>query len=555
MKSNDFLRIVPIGGLGEIGKNMMVYEYGDDILIVDTGIMFPENDMLGIDYIIPDFDYLMDRKEKVRGIIITHGHEDHTGAISHVLDEINAPIYATPLTLGLIEVKLARSGHLGKTKLVTVQAGEKVKVGVFEVEFAHVCHSIPDGVALGINTPEGLVVHTGDYKFDHTPVDSWPTDYAKLSEWGGRGVLALMADSTNADTPGWTPSERVIDPAFDQVFREAEGRILVASFASLISRMEQVAQAAQNHGRKMAFVGRSMQENAKMATRLGYLDLPDDLVVPLDTALKMKPKEVVLMCTGSQGEPTSIMGRLASGRNRQFDVQEGDTIVLSSHPIPGNEESVYRTINKLFQRGANVIYDPIVPVHVSGHASQEEMKLMLHLIRPRYLMPIHGELRHLRQHGKMGEELGIPSENIAVVENGTVIEFEDELMRVGERIPGGYVFVDGSRVGDVGPAVVRERGSLSRDGFVSISVLIDKDMMQYRDPVINTRGFVYKDDIASLEMDIEEVIDDVLQEAKAANGHKVDEVDIETSLEQALRKMLSQKSRRRPMLFTRVDII
>ncbi len=554
MNKNDFLRLVPIGGLGEIGKNMTAYEYGDDILIVDTGIMFPENDMLGIDYIIPDFQYLVERKEKVRGIIITHGHEDHTGAISHVLDEIKAPIYATPLTRGLLEVKLARGGHLDGAKLVTVQAGEKVKIGVFEVEFAHVCHSIPDGVALGITTPEGLIVHTGDYKFDHTPVDNWPTDYATLSKWGGSGVLALLADSTNADTPGWTPSERVIEPAFDMVFRQADGRILVASFASLISRMQQIGQAALNHGRKMAFVGTSMRENAKMATQLGYLDLPEDLVVPLDQALKMKPKEVVLMCTGSQGEPTSIMGRLATGRNRQFDVQQGDTIVLSSHPIPGNEESVYRTINKLFQRGANVIYDPIVPVHVSGHASQEEMKLMLHLVRPKYLVPIHGELRHLRQHGKMAEELGMPPENIAVVENGTVIEFEDEIMRIGERLPGGYVFVDGSRVGDVGPAVVRERGSLSRDGFVSVSVLLDKDLRQRRDPVVHTRGYVYKDDLDVLVDDVDEIVENVLSQALDSQQLK-DEADIEVDLEQALRKMLSQKSSRRPLLFTRVDIV
>ncbi len=549
--SLNSLRIVPLGGLGEIGKNMMVYEYEDDILIVDTGIMFPENDMLGIDYIIPDFQYVINRRNKVRGIVITHGHEDHTGAIAHVLDEIDAPIYATPLTRGLLEVKLARSGKLDKAQLHTVQAGEKIKVGVFEIEFAHVCHSIPDGVALGITTPEGLVVHTGDYKFDHTPVDNWPTDYAKLSEWAGRGVLALLADSTNADTPGWTPSERVIDPAFDEVFREAKGRILVASFASLISRMQQVGTAARNHGRKMAFVGMSMRENAKMATELGYLDLPDDLIVPLDDALKMKPKEVVLMCTGSQGEPTSIMGRLATGRNRQFDVEEGDTIVLSSHPIPGNEETVYRTINKLFQRGANVIYDPITPVHVSGHASQEEMKLMLHLVKPKYLIPMHGELRHLRQHGKMGEELGIPPENIAVVENGTIIEFEDEMMRISNRIPGGYVFVDGSRVGDVGPAVVRERETLSRDGFISVNVLVDKDYYQLRDPQIITRGFVYKYEAEELFEEINETIENVLRNSK--NGK--DKQAIEGDLEQALKNMLHERSRRRPMLFTNVDIV
>ena len=549
--SLNSLRIVPLGGLGEIGKNMMVYEYEDDILIVDTGIMFPENDMLGIDYIIPDFQYVINRRSKVRGIVITHGHEDHTGAIAHVLDEIDAPIYATPLTRGLLEVKLARSGNLDKAQLHTVQAGEKIKVGVFEIEFAHVCHSIPDGVALGISTPEGLVVHTGDYKFDHTPVDNWPTDYAKLSEWAGRGVLALLADSTNADTPGWTPSERVIDPAFDEVFREAKGRVLVASFASLISRMQQVGTAARNHGRKMAFVGMSMRENAKMATQLGYLDLPDDLIVPLEDALKMKPKEVVLMCTGSQGEPTSIMGRLATGRNRQFDVEEGDTIVLSSHPIPGNEETVYRTINKLFQRGANVIYDPITPVHVSGHASQEEMKLMLHLVKPKYLIPMHGELRHLRQHGKMGEELGIPPENIAVVENGTIIEFEDEMMRISNRIPGGYVFVDGSRVGDVGPAVVREREALSRDGFISVNVLVDRDFYQLRDPQIVTRGFVYKYEADELIQEINETIEDVLRNSK--NGK--DKQAIESDLEQALKNMLHERSRRRPMLFANVDIV
>jgi ribonuclease J len=552
--SSNSLRIVPIGGLGEIGKNMMAYEYDDQILVVDTGIMFPENDMLGIDYIIPDFQYLINRRTKVVGIVITHGHEDHTGAINHVMDEIDAPIYATPLTRGLLEVKLARGGHLGKANLNTVKAGEKVKIGVFEVEFAHVCHSIPDGVALGITTPEGLIVHTGDYKFDHTPVDNWPTDYAKLSEWAGRGVLALMADSTNADTPGWTPSERRIEPAFDQVFRQAPGRILVASFASLISRMQQVAKAAYDHGRKLAFVGTSMRENAKMATKLGYLDLPDGLVIPLDDALKMKPKEVVLMCTGSQGEPTSIMGRLAAGRNRQFDVQEGDTIVLSSHPIPGNEESVYGTINKLFQRGADVIYDPILPVHVSGHASQEEMKLMIHLVRPKFLVPIHGELRHLRQHGKMAEELGIPAENIAIVENGTIIEFEDETMRISNRIPGGYVFVDGSTVGAVGPAVMRERETLAQDGFVTISLLLDKDLKQRRDPEIITRGYVYKGDMASFLVDIDEVVDETLEQNRNGrsrqNGH-----DLEKEIEQAIRKVLASNSSRRPQLFVHVDIV
>jgi ribonuclease J len=550
MKSKK-LRIVPLGGLGEIGKNMMAYEYNDQILIVDTGIMFPENDMLGIDYIIPDFGYLEDKVDKVVGIVITHGHEDHTGAITHVLDLITAPIYATPLTRGLLEVKLARNGKLGKVKLNTVNAGESIQVGEFKVEFCHVCHSIPDGVALGITTPAGLVVHSGDYKFDHTPVDNWPTDYAKLAEWAGRGVLALLGDSTNADNPGWTPSERVIDPAFDEVFREAKGRIIVASFASLISRMQQVANAAERHGRKISFVGMSMRENAKMARKLGYLTIDDDMVVPIDQALKMKPRKVVLMSTGSQGEPTSILGRLAAGRNRHFDIIEGDTVVVSSHPIPGNEESVYRTINKLFQRGANVIYDPISPVHVSGHASQEEIKLMLHLIKPKYLIPIHGELRHLRQHKTMAEELGIPSKNIAVVENGTPVEFENGKMRIGERIPGGHVFVDGARVGDVGPAVLRERETLSRDGFVMVNLLIDKDMRLQDDPEVLTKGFVYKYETDELVDDIGEVVDSVLAEYQESG--EVDE--LQSSLERSLRSALHEKTRRKPLLFVLVNQI
>ena len=314
--STKKLRIVPLGGLGEVGKNMMAYEYGKDILIVDTGLMFPDNDMLGIDYIIPDFHYLLDKRDQVRGIVITHGHEDHTGAIHHVLEQINAPIYATPLTRGLLEVKLARNGLGHKADLRTIQAGETVQIGPFKVDFFHVCHSIPDSVGLGIESPAGLIVHSGDYKFDHTPVDSWPTDYAKLAEFSKRGVLALLGDSTNAERAGWTPSERVIDPALQQVFDQAPGRVIVATFASLISRMQQVANAALKHGRKVAFVGTSMVDNVKMARKLGYLDFPENLVVSIDQALGMKDKDIVLICTGSQGEPSSILGRLSTGTNR-----------------------------------------------------------------------------------------------------------------------------------------------------------------------------------------------------------------------------------------------
>jgi ribonuclease J len=543
--SNKVLRIVPLGGLGEVGKNMMSYEYGDNILIVDTGIMFPENDMLGIDYIIPDFNYLLDKRHLVRGIVITHGHEDHTGAIRHVLEEINAPIYATALTRGLLEVKLSRDRLLNKTTINTVREGETVNIGPFQVEFFHVCHSIPDAVGLGITTLAGLVVHSGDYKFDPTPVDNWPTDFAKLGEISGRGVLALLADSTNADRPGWTPSERVINPAFDQVFAQAQGRIIVASFASLISRMQQVADTALRYRRKLSFVGTSMVENAKIAAQLGYLNIPSDLLVSIDQALKMAPRDVVLMSTGTQGEPTSIMGRLSTGTNRKFDLLQGDTIVLSSHPIPGNEEGIYRTINRLFRRGANVIYESISPVHVSGHASQEEMKLLLQMVKPKYFIPIHGELRHLKQHAAIAQQVGIPADNIRVVENGQVIEFKDGKMHLGDRIPGGYVFVDGVSVGDVGPSVVRERVALARDGIVVISVLQDRETgCLLEEPEIITRGFVYQgdaDDVLNIARER------IIQAMCEGNGN------VQKDIEQLVKTVIYNSTKRRPMVFVTIN--
>jgi len=535
------LRIVPLGGLGEIGKNMMSIEYGENLIVVDAGIMFPENDMLGIDYIIPDFRYLKERKDKVRGIVITHGHEDHTGAIRHLLDEIPAPIYATKLTRGLLEVKLSRGGMLKQAKMNTVRAGDTLELGPFKVEFFHVCHSIPDCVGLGITTPAGLIVHTGDYKFDHTPVDGWPTDFGKLGELGGRGVLALLADSTNADEPGWTPSEAVIDPAFDAVFREAKGRILVGTFASLISRMQQVAQAADRHGRKMTFVGTSMQENAKMARKLGYLDVPDELLVTPEQALKMKPAKIVLMCTGTQGEPSSILGRLSTSTNRQFDLLAGDTVVLSSHPIPGNEEMVHRTINRLFQHGAEVIYDPIAPVHVSGHASQEEMKVMLQLVRPKYFVPIHGELRHLKQHAALAREIGLEDSSIAVVENGRVIEFRDGKMSIGERVPGGYVFVDGTGVGDIGPKVMREREALARDGFVVIHLTLNgQNGTLARDPEIVSKGFVFV-------RDAEELFEHARRRIKEL-AKRTEPDELKGQIEQDLTRFFYGETKRRPMV-------
>ncbi|MFN2297981.1 MAG: ribonuclease J [Anaerolineales bacterium] len=540
------LRIIPLGGLGEIGKNMMLIETPSDALIVDAGLMFPENDMLGIDYIIPDFSSVLDRRDRVRGIVVTHGHEDHTGAIDHVAEAFQAPIYATPLTCGLLEVKLARAGLRGRTQLNTVRAGSEVQIGPFGVEFFHVCHSIPDGVGLGITTPAGLIVHSGDFKFDHTPVDGWPTDYAALAEFSKRGVLALLSDSTNADVPGWTPSEAVIDSAFDDLFRAAPGRILIGSFASLISRIQQVVNAADRHGRRMALVGTSMQENAKMAQKLGYLEVPDGLLVSVDEALKMSDKKVVLMTAGTQGEPSSILGRLATGRNRQFELQAGDTVVFSSHPIPGNEEMVHRTINRLFQRGARVIYDPIAPVHVSGHANAEEMKLLIHLVQPKHFIPIHGELRQLHQHGAIARELGIPDENVAVVENGYPVTFSGGKLQLGERLPGQYIFVDGRGVGDIGPTVMRERERLARDGFVIVRAAVHPATHRLTSPPKwISRGFVFTPESGDLLAMAEEKIRDI---SSRGNGNRLAE-----RMESALSELFYRETKRRPMIFVLLD--
>ncbi len=539
MSKQGKLKIIPLGGLGEVGKNMTAYEFQNQILVVDTGIMFPKNDMLGIDYIVPDFEYLRQKADKVVGIVITHGHEDHIGAIHHVLSEISVPVYATPLTRGLIEVKLARN-NVAKAMLNTVEAGGSVNIGPFKVEFFHVCHSIPDAVALGITTPAGLVVHMSDFKFDHTPVDGWPTDYAKLAEFSKRGVDLLLSDSTNSERPGWTPSEMVIEPAFDKVFTEAPGRVIVATFASLISRIQQVANAAAKHGRKMALAGSSMVDNVKIARKLGYLDIPDDVIIPLDQALQMQNHKVVLMCTGSQGEPSSIVGRLSAGTNRQFDLKPNDTVVLSSHPIPGNEESISKTINRLLRRGANVIYDAIAPVHVSGHASQEEQKLLLNMVKPKHFMPIHGELRQLKRHGMLAVEVGIPEENVIVVENGQVVELTGGKIKLGDRIPGGYVFVDGQSIGEVDYDIMRERGKLARNGIFLIDISVDKlNGRLLHDPEIITRGFVSPEDA-------EEMIPEVRKRImETVNGGGMDN---EKDIVNAVRSYLYEETKRKPMV-------
>ncbi|HEC34636.1 MAG TPA: ribonuclease J [Chloroflexi bacterium] len=538
------LRIVPLGGLGEVGKNMMAIEYGRNVLIVDAGLMFPEFDMYGVDLIIPDYGYLRDKKDRVRAIVITHGHEDHVGALPYVLREFNVPVYATRLTRGLIEVKLRRAHLLQEVMLHTYAPGDVVKIGPFTVEPFHVCHSIPDTVGLGITTPAGLIVHSGDFKFDHTPVDGWPPDFAKLAEFAGRGVLVLMADSTNATEAGTTPSEQVVTEALDAVMRKAPGRVIIATFASLISRIQQTIDVAARYGRRFAIAGRAMAENVKMARNLGYLQVPEGMQVTLGEIRRIPAQELLIMATGSQGEPTAVLSRLATGQHSSLRIEPGDTVVLSSHMIPGNEEMIHRVINRLFQKGADVIYHPIAPVHVSGHASQEEQKLLLNIIRPRNFIPIHGELRHLKQHAKLAVELGIPQERIAVVENGYVLTFEGDRIRVSERVPGGYVFVDGAWVGDaVSPMVIQDRETLATAGVCVVALRYNpRRGTLLGTPRLTLRGFVAR-----------QVAEEILDKAQEVARRTVQGVRprtppaaVEKTVQRALSDFFYKRTKNRP---------
>jgi len=542
MSERDCLRIVPLGGVGGIGKNMMTIEYGEEMLLIDAGLMFPENDMLGIDIVIPDISYVVERQERLRAIILTHGHEDHIGALPYVLSDVNAPVYGTRLTLGLAEVKLREHHLLDQVELHTIEPRDVLSLGPFSVEFFHVCHSIPDTVGLAITTPVGLVVHSGDFKFDPHPVDGQLTDYAKLQELGKSGVLLLLSDSTNTEAPGFTPSEREIAETFEELFREARGRVIVATFASNISRVQQVIIAARRHGRRVGFVGRSMVKNSNMASRLGYLDIDAQELLTSEQMNGLLDEQVAIVCTGSQGEPTSALVRMARGEHRQINLHRGDTVILSADPIPGNEELINRTIDNLFRAGADVHYHLLSHVHVSGHGSQEDQKLMLNLTQPRYFVPIHGEYRHLVLHSRLARESGIPEENIFVLESGQSLEVDSNGCRLGERVAASRVLVDGLGVGDVGRVVLRDRHHLSRDGFLVAIVALDMDSGEILvGPEILSRGFVYM-------RDSEELMELAREQVWQALEHAEPRSAVSANIKKALGEFCYQQTGRRPVI-------
>ncbi len=543
----DTLKIIPLGGLGEIGLNMMAIEYGDAIIVIDSGLMFPEDYMLGIDIVIPDITYLKKNREKVKAFLITHGHEDHTGAIPFVLREINVPIYATALTIGLIEEKLKEFEMHRSVTFETVRPRDRVSIGPFEVEFIRVCHSIADGCGLAVTTPAGVVVHTGDFKMDQTPVDGEIMDYARFSEYGERGVLALMSDSTNVEKEGYTLSEREIGRNLEEIFRQKTGRIIVAAFSSNIHRIQQVMDAADKFGRKVVLNGKSMVANIRIARALGYLKAPDGLIVDLKELDSLPPQRLVLLTTGSQGEPMSALTRMAMDNHKQIKVMKGDTIILSSKFIPGHEKAISSMMNHLYRRGADVIYEKVSEIHVSGHASQEELKIMLNMVKPKYFIPVHGEYRHLVLHGRLAEKVGIPKENCIIAEDGDVVELSAGGAGIKGKVEYGKVFVDGKGVGDVGAMVLKDRMHLSQDGMVLAVIGLDEKTGEViYGPDIVTRGLLFEEESAALlegaKAAVAETLSNINTEARS------DQLEVKEEIKKALRRYFNKKLERRPVI-------
>lgn len=547
-KSLKPLKIIPLGGLGEIGKNITLYEYDGDMFLVDCGMSFPDEDTPGVDIVIPDFTYVIENKDKIKGLVVTHGHEDHIGAIPYLLRNFNLPIYATRLTVGLIEGKLKEHKLLSGAKLNVVSPGEKVTLGKFTVEFIHVNHSIPDAVGFAITCGAGTVVQTGDFKIDTTPIDDYVIDIARFAELGKKGVLALLSDSTNAERPGFTPSEKLVGESFSNLFKKAEGhRIIVATFSSNIHRIQQIIDEAARCDRKVIISGRSMQNVVNVAAQLGYLKVPDGILVELEAIRNYKPEELVIITTGSQGEPLSALHRIAFSEHRQIELIPGDVIIISATPIPGNEKLVGKVINELMRRGANVVYEKMYDVHVSGHACQEELKLMMSIVKPKYFIPVHGEQKHLYKHSVLAGNMGIPKDNIIIPVNGEVIELTKRSIKYTQTVTAGRVLVDGFGVGDVGSIVLRDRKHLAEDGIIVVNVAIDSVTREVvSGPDVVSRGFVYVKESEELMNELNEVVCDVLEKCYVTNVR--DWNAIKTKIKDSVAKFLFSRTHRSPMI-------
>lgn len=545
-KGAQKLQIIPLGGLGEIGKNMTVIRVDDEILVIDSGLMFPDEDMLGIDLVIPDISYLIENKDKIKAIVLTHGHEDHIGALPYVLKKINVPVYGTRLTLGILEGRLKENG-VDSSNLHSIMQGDIINVGCFSVGFIRVNHSIPDAVGLSIKTPVGMIVHTGDFKLDYTPIDGKMTDFRRFSDLGNRGVLVLMADSTNSEREGHTPSERTVGAAFDRAFHNARGRIIVATFSSNVHRIQQVIDTAVRYKRHVAVLGRSMVNVVNISLELGYITAPEGTIVDIDEIHNYRMEQMVIITTGSQGEPMSALTRMSMSDHRKVGIVPGDTVIISATPIPGNEKLVSKTIDNLMKLGANVIYGRNQGIHVSGHASREELKLMHNLVRPKFFIPVHGEYHHLVQHARLARELGMPKENIFISENGQILEFTRDKGQVAGKVTAGMVMVDGLGVGDVGNIVLRDRRQLSQDGILIVVVTMNKQTHRVvAGPDIVSRGFVY---VRESEALMDEATARVQQALDRCEDEKVKEwAAIKSNVRDALGRYLFEKTRRRPMI-------
>jgi len=541
------LKIIALGGLNEVGKNLTVYEYGTDILVVDCGLGFPDDEMYGVDIVIPDVAYLVKNRSRIRGIVLTHGHEDHIGALPYLMGEIDAPVYATPLTAGLTQIKLAEHGLVEKTVFEIKKPGDTFKLGCFKVEFIHVNHSIPDTVSLAIKTPVGTVIHTSDFKVDTTPVSGGMIDLARLGEYGNRGVLALLSDSTNSERHGFSASERTVGARFDDLFRGCTQRIIVTTFASNVHRVQQILDCAERYGRRVAVTGRSMENALRVSIELGCVTVPDGLLMELSQIRNLPPEKTVIITTGSQGEPMSALYRMAFAGHRQVDIKSGDRVLISSSAVPGNETMVNRVIDELFRRGAEVIYDRVSDLHVSGHAYQEELKMMLALTKPKFFIPAHGEHRHLRTHARIAARMGIAARNIIVADIGQVMELTGRSIVINGTVQSGRILVDGTGVGDVGSVVLRDRQRLAQDGMVVVIVnLSSDDGSLVTSPDILTRGFIYVKESEDLMRELKEVVQSTLDQY--ITGKVTDRAALRNAIKADLSEYLYSRTKRNPMI-------